>query len=202
MTGGADAVVFGRCDPATWHPDLVWLESALAGPTPPKMVVLVNPCNPTGAPTAWSCEPSGSRHWLQAITLAVLQVQHEPCRACSGTRRHGAQRLNRWPFRFAGVLLDEAELQRASQLCAAAGAWLVVDNTYEHFTYEGRQHHCVHGPHVINMFSFSKVGVLFENACAQGCFGCRASAAVQPAYISFVPHTSLFVQVASTGQQT
>ena len=50
MTGGADNVVFGECDRETWHPDLDWLEQELAGPKPPKMVVLVNPNNPTGAP--------------------------------------------------------------------------------------------------------------------------------------------------------
>ena len=48
MTGGSNDVVFGRCDPATWHPDLDWLEGAMAGPSPPRMVVLINPCNPTG----------------------------------------------------------------------------------------------------------------------------------------------------------
>ena len=54
------------------------------------------------------------------------------------------------------MLLTKGELQRASAICGAAGAWLVVDNTYEHFTYEGESHHCVNGPHVINLFSFSK----------------------------------------------
>ena len=48
MTGGAANVVFGDCDRQTWHPDLDWLEGELAGPNPPKMVVLVNPNNPTG----------------------------------------------------------------------------------------------------------------------------------------------------------
>jgi aromatic aminotransferase len=57
----------------------------------------------------------------------------------------------------AGVLLSRAELECASKLCQEAGAWLVVDNTYEHFTYDNEQHECVHGPHVINVFSFSKV---------------------------------------------
>lgn len=49
MTGGAASVVLGQCDPASWHPDFDWLEGVLTGPSPPKMVVLVNPCNPTGA---------------------------------------------------------------------------------------------------------------------------------------------------------
>ena len=44
----------------------------------------------------------------------------------------------------------------------SAGAWLLVDNTYEDFIWEegaghGARHHCVAGPHVIHIFSFSKV---------------------------------------------
>ena len=48
MTGGAANVAFGECDPQTWHPDLEWLQRELRKPNPPKMVVLVNPNNPTG----------------------------------------------------------------------------------------------------------------------------------------------------------
>ena len=48
-------------------------------------------------------------------------------------------------------------MERASELCAAAGAWLVLDNTYEHFVYDGREHFCMAGPHILNIFSFSKV---------------------------------------------
>ena len=57
-----------------------------------------------------------------------------------------------------GVLLSRQQVERASELCEAAGAWLVLDNTYEHFVFDDRQHFCVAGPHVINIFSFSKVG--------------------------------------------
>ena len=53
--------------------------------------------------------------------------------------------------------MTKAELQRAHRLCEEAGVWLVVDNTYEDFTYDGREHSCVSGPHVINIFSMSKV---------------------------------------------
>jgi len=63
-----------------------------------------------------------------------------------------------------GVLLSKAELERAAAMCAAAGVWLVVDNTYEHFTYGGSTHHSVGGPHVINLFSFSKARA-FSNLC-------------------------------------
>ncbi len=48
MTGGAANVVFGRCHPDSLHPDLAWLEDQLQQPSPPRMVVLVNPNNPTG----------------------------------------------------------------------------------------------------------------------------------------------------------
>eukprot|EP00798_Chlamydomonas_sp_ICE-L_P032457 gene32457-31069_t len=58
------------------------------------------------------------------------------------------------------VLLSKEEVQRASDMCAAAGAWLILDNTYEDFLYEGREHFCVGGPHVINVFSFSKLMAL------------------------------------------
>ncbi|KAL3139126.1 putative uncategorized biosynthetic cluster, variant 2 [Trebouxia sp. C0010 RCD-2024] len=102
MTGGADNVIFGRCDAESWHPDLSWLEQCLQGKEKPTMVVLVNPNNPTG------------------------------------------------------VLMTKDELQRARHLCEAAGVWLVVDNTYEDFTYDGREHTCVSGPNVINIFSMSK----------------------------------------------
>lgn len=46
MSGSAGQVRFGPCNPDTLHPDLDWLEGQLAGPEPPRMVVLVNPCNP------------------------------------------------------------------------------------------------------------------------------------------------------------
>ena len=48
MCGGADNIAYGPCDPVTFHPDLDWLEKELSGPHNLKMVVIVNPCNPTG----------------------------------------------------------------------------------------------------------------------------------------------------------
>ena len=47
-------------------------------------------------------------------------------------------------------------LRRISELCKNAGCWLVVDNTYEYFMYDGLKHTCVEAPHIINVFSFSK----------------------------------------------
>ena len=40
-------------------------------------------------------------------------------------------------------------------MCAERNAWLVVDNTYDAFVY-GVAHSLVEGPHVVNVFSFSK----------------------------------------------
>ena len=55
-----------------------------------------------------------------------------------------------------GVLLTDGEVQRAADLCKAAGCWLIMDNTYEQFVYNGRQHMAVSGDHILHMFSFSK----------------------------------------------
>ncbi|KAL1522517.1 hypothetical protein AB1Y20_017504 [Prymnesium parvum] len=56
-----------------------------------------------------------------------------------------------------GVMIPHATLEEAKDLCAQYGAWLVVDNTYENFAYKGcTPHKCVEGPHVVNIFSFSK----------------------------------------------
>ena len=43
-------VVYGERDPSTMHPDLTWLKACLEGDygPPPKLVVITNPCNPTG----------------------------------------------------------------------------------------------------------------------------------------------------------
>ena len=67
--------------------------------------------------------------------------------------------------------MTKQELDRANQLCQQAGVWLVVDNTYENFTYDGREHSCVSGPHVINIFSMSKVRRLCNSMKrkAKGC---------------------------------
>lgn len=49
MMGGGQSVLMGPSDPKTFKPDLDWLEQQLKGPKPPKLVYLVNPCNPTGS---------------------------------------------------------------------------------------------------------------------------------------------------------
>jgi len=58
-----------------------------------------------------------------------------------------------------GVILPRELLERLSATCKKHGVWLVMDNTYEHFTYEEEgypSHSCVSGEHVVNVFSFSK----------------------------------------------
>jgi len=58
-----------------------------------------------------------------------------------------------------GTIIPKTMLEAISKLCAEHGAWLVIDNTYEYFTYEhegAAEHSCVAGDHVANIFSFSK----------------------------------------------
>ena len=52
--------------------------------------------------------------------------------------------------------MSKEEVQRAQAMCESTGAWLVLDNTYEHFTYGADEHSCTAAPNVVNIFSFSK----------------------------------------------
>jgi katanin p60 ATPase-containing subunit A1 len=60
------------------------------------------------------------------------------------------------PGNPSGTYIPELLLKRISDLCRDAGCWLVVDNTYEYFMYDGLKHSCVEGDHIVNIFSFSK----------------------------------------------
>ncbi|GLT52092.1 hypothetical protein SLA2020_254540 [Shorea laevis] len=60
------------------------------------------------------------------------------------------------PGNPSGTYIPDPLLKRISDLCQDAGCWLVVDNTYEYFMYDGRKHTCVEGNHIVNIFSFSK----------------------------------------------
>tara|TARA_B110001452_G_scaffold118120_1_gene97980 strand:+ start:125 stop:1501 length:1377 start_codon:yes stop_codon:yes gene_type:complete len=56
-----------------------------------------------------------------------------------------------------GVMIPRPTLEAFSAVCEQNGIWLVLDNTYEHFAYEGEAtHSCLEGEHIINVFSFSK----------------------------------------------
>lgn len=55
-----------------------------------------------------------------------------------------------------GTYIPEPLLKRISDLCEKAGSWLVVDNTYEYFMYDGLKHSCIEANHIVNVFSFSK----------------------------------------------
>ncbi|KAL2610016.1 hypothetical protein R1flu_028589 [Riccia fluitans] len=60
------------------------------------------------------------------------------------------------PGNPSGTYVPPPLLKRISELCRQAGCWLIVDNTYEYFMYDGRQHACEEGDHILNVFSFSK----------------------------------------------
>jgi DNA-binding transcriptional MocR family regulator len=93
------------------------------------------------------------------------------------------------PGNPSGVMLPKDLLQRAQALCSSAGAWLVVDNAYEYFSYEADghpPHACIEGPGVINTFSFSKSFGMMGQAplpcapCARGSTRAAPSAAKRP----------------------
>ncbi|KAG0599622.1 hypothetical protein M758_12G166500 [Ceratodon purpureus] len=60
------------------------------------------------------------------------------------------------PGNPSGTYVPEPLLKRISEMCREAGAWLIVDNTYEYFMYDDCKHVCLEGDHIINIFSFSK----------------------------------------------
>ncbi|XXG47488.1 hypothetical protein AAC387_Pa02g2127 [Persea americana] len=60
------------------------------------------------------------------------------------------------PGNPSGTYIPEPLLKRISDLCKNFGSWLVVDNTYEYFMYDGLKHTCIEGDHIVNLFSFSK----------------------------------------------
>ncbi|KAG6792300.1 hypothetical protein POTOM_001444 [Populus tomentosa] len=60
------------------------------------------------------------------------------------------------PGNPSGTYIPDPLLKRISDLCREAGSWLIVDNTYEYFMYDGLKHSCIEGDHVVNIFSFSK----------------------------------------------
>ncbi|KAJ4957545.1 hypothetical protein NE237_024656 [Protea cynaroides] len=60
------------------------------------------------------------------------------------------------PGNPSGTYIPEPLLKRISDLCERAGSWLIVDNTYEYFMYDGLEHSCLEDNHIINVFSFSK----------------------------------------------
>ncbi|MCO5611213.1 hypothetical protein L7F22_065464 [Adiantum nelumboides] len=60
------------------------------------------------------------------------------------------------PGNPSGMYIPQPLLERISALCSKAGAWLLVDNTYEYFMFDGLRHSCIEGDHIVNIFSFSK----------------------------------------------
>lgn len=60
------------------------------------------------------------------------------------------------PGNPSGTYIPEPLLKKISDICKNAGCWLVVDNTYEYFMYDGLKHCCIEGDHIVNIFSFSK----------------------------------------------
>jgi aromatic aminotransferase len=60
------------------------------------------------------------------------------------------------PANPTGVALTRAELDRAADVTRRSGSWLLIDDTYADFTFDGREHYCPAGPNVVHLFSMSK----------------------------------------------
>lgn len=89
------------------------------------------------------------------------------------------------PGNPSGTYIPEPLLKRISSLCKEAGCWLLVDNTYEYFMYDGRKHVCVEDDHVVNIFSFSK---------AYGMMGWRVGYIAYPSKVEGLAEQLLKVQ--------
>jgi len=55
------------------------------------------------------------------------------------------------------MIVETDVMIRARDICKKYGAWLLVDNAYEYFYFGDLTHKCVTGPHVVHIFSLSKV---------------------------------------------
>ncbi|XP_047958264.1 aromatic aminotransferase ISS1 [Salvia hispanica] len=89
------------------------------------------------------------------------------------------------PGNPSGTYIPAPLLQRISDICKKAGCWLVVDNTYEYFMYDGRKHVCIEDDHIVNIFSFSK---------AYGMMGWRVGYIAYPSEVKGLAEQLLKVQ--------
>ncbi len=149
----------GPCDPATLRPDLTWLRRQLEGPDPPKMVrtayyIMVSTLD--GMPADCSASSISAPPAIDTTpapqTVEPTTVLTHPQPALPFASHHQVVLVN--PCNPSGVALSEGDIRAAAEMTAAAGAWLVLDNTYEQFMFDGRRHHCLGGPNIINVFSF------------------------------------------------
>ncbi|GAB4854169.1 hypothetical protein Ancab_022754 [Ancistrocladus abbreviatus] len=141
--------VFESCsctlDPDTLQPDADWLARILGESEPvPKLVSIVNPGNPSG-----TCMPEPL---LKSSMDAAIQTPIDNWMKWTCSLQLTIVTLPGTYFCCLALLLAN----RISDICRQAGSWLVVDNAYEYFVYDGYKHFCVEGRHVINLFSFSK----------------------------------------------
>lgn len=60
------------------------------------------------------------------------------------------------PGNPSGAVLPEATMGAVSEACARRRAWLIADEAYEHFLFDGARHVTPAGEHVISIFTLSK----------------------------------------------
>ncbi|KAI7736417.1 hypothetical protein M8C21_016090 [Ambrosia artemisiifolia] len=89
------------------------------------------------------------------------------------------------PGNPSGTYIPEPLLKKISDICKNAGCWLVVDNTYEYFMYDGLKHSCIEANHIVNIFSFSK---------AYGMMGWRVGYIAFPSEVEGIAQQLLKIQ--------
>eukprot|EP01117_Protostelium_nocturnum_P012981 TRINITY_DN4808_c0_g1_i2.p1 TRINITY_DN4808_c0_g1~~TRINITY_DN4808_c0_g1_i2.p1 ORF type:complete len:389 (+),score=93.72 TRINITY_DN4808_c0_g1_i2:59-1225(+) len=60
------------------------------------------------------------------------------------------------PSNPSGVIYSPSLIQHVQKYCQERGIWIISDEAYEDFVYDGQDHVSTDGPNVINLFTFSK----------------------------------------------
>jgi aspartate/methionine/tyrosine aminotransferase len=60
------------------------------------------------------------------------------------------------PSNPSGTLLSKEEVERLVEITRKAGVWLLMDETYEDFCFDGRKHYSPDAAHCLHVFSYSK----------------------------------------------
>jgi aspartate/methionine/tyrosine aminotransferase len=60
------------------------------------------------------------------------------------------------PCNPTGAVYSKELLDRISQICQERGIWLICDEAYEYFMFDGATHYSPQGDHILHLYSFSK----------------------------------------------
>ncbi|PRP89685.1 L-aspartate aminotransferase apoenzyme [Planoprotostelium fungivorum] len=60
------------------------------------------------------------------------------------------------PSNPSGAVTGQAEVEEIQKICLDRGIWLISDEAYEDFVFDGQKHYSPDGPNVINLYTMSK----------------------------------------------